>query len=75
MKTLLRHLGTDEYFQAPGAWTTDLQRAYDFHFRDRALQYARTWELQEVELAFVFEDSQSVTAVPVDCTSLRCAAA
>jgi hypothetical protein len=71
MRILLRHIGTGMYFQGPDKWTCDPVRACDFHFIDRALSYIETWELKSVELAFAFDDPPSVTAVPLERTSLQ----
>jgi hypothetical protein len=75
MKTLLRHTKTGLFFQGPDKWTDNPDRAYDFRFIDRALQYVEAWELKEVELAFAFDDPQSVTTVSLEKTVLRYAAA
>ena len=61
MRTLLKHTRTGLFFQGPGRWTDSPERAYDFRFTERALQYAATWDLSKVELAFEFEDTRSVT--------------
>lgn len=74
MRTLLRHTGTGLYFQGPDKWTSDPDRAYDFRFIDRAVQFVDTWSLGEVELAFAFDNPQSITTVPLERTALRCAA-
>lgn len=75
MKTLLRHTRTALYFQGPSSWTGDPYDAYDFRFIDRALQYVETWGLTDVELAFAFDDAQSVTTLPLNRTSVHYAAA
>ncbi len=74
MKTLLRQTLTGLYFQAPGTWTEDPSRAYDFRFIDRALQFVKAWGLTDVELAFVFDDPQSITTVPLEKTATHYAA-
>jgi len=74
MRTLLRHTGTGLFFQGIEKWTDNPERAYDFRFIDRALQFVETWELEQVELAFVFDDPQSVTTVPLEKTAMRYAA-
>ncbi len=75
MKTLLRHTRTSLYFQAPSTWTSDPGSAYDFRFIDRALQYVQTWGMKDVELAFAFEDPESVTTLPLEKTGIHYAAA
>jgi len=75
MKTLLRHTRTGLYFQGAGNWTNDPQNGYDFRFIDRALHYIKTWEMTEVEIAFAFDDAQSVMTLPLEKTELHYAAA
>ena len=61
MRTLLKHTRTGLFFQGPDRWTDSPERAYDFRFTERALQYVALWDLTEVELAYEFEDIRSVT--------------
>lgn len=61
MRTLLRHTRTGLFFQGPDRWTGSPEQAYDFRFTERALQYIAGWDLREVELAFEFEDTRSVS--------------
>ncbi|HTL15897.1 MAG TPA: hypothetical protein VL793_01600 [Patescibacteria group bacterium] len=65
MRTLLRHTETGLYFQGPEKWTANPENGCDFRFIDRARQFVRVWELEKVEVAFSFEDSQSVCSVSV----------
>ncbi len=51
MRKLLRDTRTGLYLKYPGQWTDDPEDAIDFHFPDRAMDYAKTWELTEVEVA------------------------
>ena len=71
MRTLLRHTATGLFFQGPDQWTTDPERAYDFRFIDRAVNFAETWELKQVELAFSFDNPEWVTTVAIEKTALR----
>ena len=66
MRTLLRHTETGLYFQGPERWTANADFAYDFRFIDRVRQFVRIWELRDVEVAFVFEDSQSVSTLALE---------
>jgi hypothetical protein len=59
MRTLLRHTETGLYFQGPEKWTPSPDIAYDFRFLERAREFVRVWELEDVEVAFAFEDTQS----------------
>lgn len=63
MRTLLRHTETGLYLQGPEKWTANAESAYDFRFLDRAQQFVRIWELEKVEVAFAFEDSQSISTI------------
>jgi hypothetical protein len=74
MRTLLRHTATGLYFQGPDQWTSDRERAYDFRFTDRALSFAKTWELKEVEFAFAFENPEWITTASLEKTEVRYAA-
>jgi hypothetical protein len=68
MRTLLRKITTGLYFQGPDKWTSNPAEAFNFKSIDRALHFIDTWRLTEVELAFGFKGSHSVTAVPIDKT-------
>ncbi len=74
MKTLLRNTKDGTFFLGPGNWTEHPDLAYDFHFVDRALNYARTWELEGVELAFVSEDPEEISTAPLERQAARLAA-
>jgi hypothetical protein len=56
-------------FSRPDQWTSNPIEALDFQSIDHALQFIRTWKLQEVELAFAFGDRQ-VKSVPLEKTAL-----
>ena len=75
MRTLLRHTTTNLYFQGPDRWTDEPHLAYDFRFVDRALQYAETWNLRDVEVAYPSHDFQHVDTVPIAKIASRYAAA
>ncbi|HLH56936.1 MAG TPA: hypothetical protein VKY92_25370 [Verrucomicrobiae bacterium] len=74
MRTLLRHTTTGLFFQGPEKWTSNPAVAYDFRLIERARQFVRIWELENVEVAFVFEDSQSISTMPVNALDLKAAA-
>ena len=69
MRTLLRKIPTGLYFQGPDRWTSNPAEALNFKSIDRALKFIETWRLKDVELAFGFKGSRSVTAVPLEKTS------
>jgi hypothetical protein len=71
MRTLLRQAATGLYFQGPDQWTTERERAHNFKMIDRAVEFARRWNLPDVELVFAFEDAEEVTRVPLDKMELR----
>lgn len=70
MKTLLRKIPSGLYFRGPDQWTSNPIEALDFQSIDHALQFIRTWKLQEVELAFAFGD-RHVKSVALDKTALQ----
>lgn len=74
MRTLLRHTETGLFFQGPEKWTSNPDIAYDFRFIERARQFVRIWELENVEVAFAFEDSQNISTVPLTALELNAAA-
>jgi len=69
MRTLLRRVSSGLYFQAADQWTADPDQAHDFRSIDRALDFVRTWKLRGVELAFAFQDSDTITTASVEKTS------
>jgi hypothetical protein len=75
MRTLLRHTVTGLFFQGPEKWTDNPEKAFDFRFIDRALHYVKTWDLKDVELAFAFEDTDSICPSSLDRGELHYAAA
>jgi len=66
MRTLLRKTSTGLFFQGPGRWTGDPAAALNFKSIDRALEFIRTWKLQEMELAFGFQGQPAVRRVPME---------
>jgi hypothetical protein len=74
MRTLLRHTETGLYFQGPEKWTSNPDIAYDFRFLDRARQFVRTWGMEQVEVAFLFEDPQSISTRALGQLELKQAA-
>lgn len=74
MRTLLRHTETGLYFQGPEKWTPNPEVAYDFRFIARARQFVRSWQMDRVEVAFVFEDQQSISTVALEQVELEHAA-
>ena len=66
MKTLLRKSSNGLFFQGPDKWTNDPAQALNFKMIDRALEFVRQWNLQDVELAFAFDDLSKITRVSLD---------
>ena len=71
MKTLLRKISTGAFFQGPDQWTTDATKAHNFKMIDRAIDFVDRWQMADVELAFVFDDRDDVTTVPLEKMELR----
>lgn len=74
MRTLLRHTETGLYFQGPEKWTANPDVGYDFRFVERARQFVQVWQLEQVEVAFVFEDPQSISTLSLERGQLKHAA-
>lgn len=68
MRTLLRHKTTNLYLQSLDKWTADPELAFDFRFKDRAVNYIEMWHLEEVEVAFPLEPTQTLPAGPEHTT-------
>jgi hypothetical protein len=66
MRTLLSDLRTGQYLRGPHQWTSDPAEALDFEMIDRAVKFVDLLRLQNVELAFAFEDNGKITRVPID---------
>jgi hypothetical protein len=71
MRTLLRNRSSGLYFQGPDRWTSDPAEALNFKSIDRALKFIQTWQLQEVELAFAFNDRREIKGVPPEQVALK----
>lgn len=71
MRTLVRQVSTGLYFQGPDQWTRSPAQAHNFKLIDHALSFVEKWHLQDVELAFAFDDVGEVTRVPIDKMELR----
>ena len=71
MRTLLRKVSTGLYFQGPDQWTGNPAKAHNFKMIDHALNFVEKWHLQDMELAFAFDDLGEVTRVPIDKMELR----
>lgn len=71
MKTLLRKTTDGLFFQGPDRWTLNPAEAFNFKSIDRALDFVRTWNLQDVELAFSFNNHPSVKRVPLTKMALK----
>ena len=69
MRTLLRKIPSGLYFQGPDRWTNNPAEAFNFKSIDRALKFIQTWRLKDVELAFGFKGSRSVTSVSLEKTA------
>ena len=70
MRTLLRKVPEGLYFQGPDQWTSNPAEAFNFKAIDRALKFVETWKLQNVEVAFAFDDHAHVTGVPLEKLAL-----
>ena len=66
MRTLLRKVSTGLYFEGPDRWTVNPAKAHNFKMIDHALQFIRKWKLEDVEVAFAFNEAGTVKRVPID---------
>ena len=66
MRTLLRKISSGLFFQGPDQWTSNPAEARNFKTIDRAIEFVQTWNLEEMELAFAFNDFSPVTRVPIE---------
>jgi hypothetical protein len=66
MKTLLRNVTNGLFFQGPDRWTNNAAQGLNFKSIDRALEFIKNYKLQGIELAFAFDDSETVTRAPVE---------
>ncbi len=71
MKTLLRRVSNGLFFQGPDRWTDNAAEGMNFKSIDRALDFIKSYKLQDIELAFAFDDSETVTRAPVERINLR----
>jgi len=53
------------YYQGPDQWTRSPAAAHNFKMIDRALDFVRQWNLQDMEVAFAF-DHEEVTGMPLE---------
>ena len=74
MRTLLQQKGTGLYFHGPEKWTSELELACDFHFVERAQEFVRVWELEDVQVVFCFDDSLVIAVLPSTRAELKAAA-
>jgi hypothetical protein len=66
MRTLLRKVSSGLYFQGPDHWTTNPAEGMNFKSIDRALEFVKAYNLKDVEVAFGFPDSATVTSASVE---------
>ena len=58
MRILLQHRRNRFYFRRLGVWTCDEQAAFDFERTARAIDFAQSHELQDVQLLVKFVDAE-----------------
>jgi hypothetical protein len=59
------------FFEAPDQWTSNPAQAHNFKMIDRAIEFVDRWHLQDIELAFAFDDAEDVTTVALEKMELR----
>ena len=65
MKILLQHTRTQLYVRNAGSWTANEFEALDFQHSQKAVDYAETHELSEVQIAVKFIDSRYDVTAPL----------
>ena len=58
MRILLQHRRNKFYFRRLGVWTCDEQAAFDFERTARAIDFAQSHELCDVQLLIKFADAE-----------------
>jgi len=58
MRILLQHRRNKFYFRRLGVWTSDEKAAFDFERTARAIDFARSHELLDVQLLIKFADAE-----------------
>jgi hypothetical protein len=65
MRTLLRNAPTGLYVRAVDRWTCDPAEAFDFKTMRQAIKFAEESGFRKMELAFVSDDPDDLTTVPL----------
>ena len=58
MRILLQHRRNKFYFRRLGVWTCDEKAAFDFERTARAIDFAHSHELRDVQLLIKFVDAE-----------------
>jgi len=66
MRTLLRHALTGQYYQSLGKWTADPEKAHDFKFVAKAMNYARKTKCPNMEINLSFDTPQQAASVRLE---------
>lgn len=65
MKILLQHVRSQLYLKSPGDWTANPFEAFDFQHSQKAIDFARDHDIEGVQIAVKFVDSQFDEVVPL----------
>jgi hypothetical protein len=65
MKVLLRNTVTNQFYQAPNAWTPDEQQALDVKQTSHAIELIFDAGLENVEVLLCYEDPRYNIVLPV----------
>lgn len=63
MRIHLQHTKTGLYFQKPGIWIREPQRASDFGDSQKAIDYAQAQHMTGVQVAVVFVDPEFIETI------------
>jgi hypothetical protein len=65
MRILLQHIRTQLYLESPGNWTANPLAARDFQHSQKSIDFAREFNIADVQIAVKFTDSQFDEVVPL----------
>ncbi len=66
MRTLLRRIAGQTYFQSPEHWTPHIDEARDFKSMNEAIDFVENAGYRNMEVAFLFENPRRESSVRVD---------
>lgn len=65
MKILLQHVRTKLYLRSLGSWTANADEAHDFQHSNRVVEFVQNNQLESVQIAVKFFESQYDEVFPI----------